>query len=72
MLVCSSTEYNRNYHRRTGQHQFGGANRVLSEWFRWGGGSSRNFPGSIFCGGGSRRIFLGSMSARFGGGVGVG
>ena len=49
-----------------GQHPFGGADRVLPEWIQWGGGvvadifrdpysvggggSSRNFPGSIFCG----------------------
>ena len=40
-------------HRRTGQHPFGGAARVLPEWIQWGGGgSSRNFPGSIFSGGG--------------------
>ena len=40
-------------HRRTGQHPFGGADRVLPEWIQWGGGgSSRNFPGSIFSGGG--------------------
>ena len=25
-------------HRRTGQHPFGGADRVLPEWIRWGGG----------------------------------
>ena len=51
-------------HRRTGQHPFGGADRVLPEWIQWGGvvadifrdpysvggGSSRNFPGSILCG----------------------
>ena len=38
-------------HRRTGRHPFGGADRVLPEWIQWGGGgSSRNFPGSIFCG----------------------
>ena len=36
-------------HRRTGQHPFGGADRVLPEWIQWGGGSI-NFPGSIFCG----------------------
>ena len=52
-------------HRRTGQHPFGGADRVLPEWIQWGGGvvaeifrdpysvggggSSRNFPGSVFC-----------------------
>ena len=35
-------------HRRTGQHPFGGAGRVLPEWIQWGGGSSRNFPGSVF------------------------
>ena len=42
------------HHRRTGQHpSFGRADRVLPEWIQWGGGgSSRNFPGSIFCGGG--------------------
>ena len=39
-------------HRRTGQHPFGGADRVLPEWIQWGGGCSRNFPGSIFSGGG--------------------
>ena len=39
-------------HRRTGQHPFGGADRVLPEWIQWGGGSSRNFPGSLFSGGG--------------------
>ena len=40
-------------HRRTGQHPFGGADRVLPEWIQWGGGgSTRNFPGSIFSGGG--------------------
>ena len=41
-------------HRRTGQHPFGGgANRFLPEWIPTvgGGGSSRNFPGSIICGG---------------------
>ena len=27
-----------NYHRRTGQHPFWGADRVLPEWIRWGGG----------------------------------
>ena len=45
------------YHRRTGQHPFGGADRVLPEWIQWGGGggSSRNFPGSIFSGGGGGR-----------------
>ena len=39
-------------HRRTGQHPFGGADRVLPEWIQWGGGGggSRIFPGSIFCG----------------------
>ena len=37
-------------HRRTGQHPFGGADRVLPECFQWGGGSSRHFPGSILCG----------------------
>ena len=25
-------------HRRTGQHPFGGADRVLPEWIQWGGG----------------------------------
>ena len=42
-------------HRRTGQHPFGGADRVLPEWIQWGGGggSSRNFfPASVFSGGG--------------------
>ena len=50
-------------HRRTGQHPFGGADRVLPEWILWGGGvvaeifrdpnsvggggSSRNFPRPI-------------------------
>ena len=29
----------------------GGADRVLPEWIQWGGGSSRNVPGSRFCGG---------------------
>ena len=43
-------------HRRTGQHPFGGADRVLPEWIRWGG-SSRNFPRPIQWGGGSGRIF---------------
>ena len=49
-------------HRRTGQHPFGGADRVLPEWIQWGGGSSRNFPGSIFSGGGGSSInFPGSL-----------
>ena len=50
-------------HRRTGQHPFGGADRVLPEWIQWGGGgSSRNFQGSIFIGeGGSSRHFPGSI-----------
>ena len=50
-------------HRRTGQHPFGGADRVLPEWIQsGGGGSSRNFPGSIFSGGGgSTRNFPGSI-----------
>ena len=26
------------YHRRTGQHPFGGADRVLPGWIQWGGG----------------------------------
>ena len=40
-------------HRRTGQHPFGGADRVLPEWIQCGGGgSSRHFQGSIFSGGG--------------------
>ena len=44
------------YHRRTGQHPFGGADRVLPEWIQWGGGgSSRNFPGSIL--GGVAQVF---------------
>ena len=40
-------------HRRTGQHPFGGADRVLPEWIRWGGGgrSSRHFPRPIRWGG---------------------
>ena len=46
------------YHRRTGQHPFGGADRVLPEWIQWGGG---NFPVSIFCEGGSSRNFPGSI-----------
>ena len=35
MCVCIAHR-----HRRTGQHSFGGggANRVLPEWIRWGGG----------------------------------
>ena len=42
-------------HRRTGQHPFGGggADRVLPEWIRWGGGVvAEHFPGTIFSGGG--------------------
>ena len=52
---CCST---RRSVRRTGQHPFGGADRVLPEWIQWsgvgggGGGSSRNFPGSIILWGG--------------------
>ena len=50
-------------HRRTGQHPFGGADRVWPEWIQWGGGGvvAENFPGSIFCGGGggSSRNFSG-------------
>ena len=56
-------------HRRTGQHPFGGGQTefcpngfsgggVVAEIFRdpysVGGGSSRNFAGSIFCGGGGK------------------
>ena len=39
-------------HRRTGQHPFGGADRVLPEWIQWGGGVvAEIFRGpSIFCG----------------------
>ena len=50
---CCEPEVGHYDHRRTGQHPFGGADRVLPEWIQWGGGgSSRNFPGSIFSGGG--------------------
>ena len=52
-------------HRRTGQHPFGGADRVLPEWIRWGGGSSRKFPGSIFSGVGGGVV---AEIFRFGGG----
>ena len=50
-------------HRRTGQRHLGGADRVFPEWIQWGGGSSRNFPGSMFRGGGggSSRNFAGSI-----------
>ena len=37
---------------RANIHLGGGADQVLPEWIRWGGGSSRNCPGTIFCGGG--------------------
>ena len=30
----------------------GGADGLLPEWIRWGGGSTRSFPGSIFSWGG--------------------
>ena len=43
-------------HRRTGQHPFGGADRVLPEWIQWGGGVvAENFrdPYSVGRGGGS-------------------
>ena len=53
-LDCNGVFAIRAY-RRTGQHPFGGggANRFLPEWIPTvgGGGSSRNFPGSIICGG---------------------
>ena len=50
---------------------WGGANRVLPEWIRWGGGSSINFPWSIFCGGVVADIFCHlAERARFGGGGG--
>ena len=55
-------------HRRTGQHPFGGADRVLPEWIQWGGGgSSRNFPGSIFSGGGVVAEFFGNPYIMWGG-----
>ena len=42
-------------HRRTGQHPLGGGGQTdfcPNGFRRWGGGgSSRNFPGSIICGG---------------------
>ena len=40
-------------HRRTGQHPFGGGRPSFARMDSvGGGGSSRNFPGSIFSGGG--------------------
>ena len=53
-------------HRHTGKHPLGGgADRVLPEWIRWGGGSSRHFPGSIFSGG-----VVAERPIRWGGGSG--
>ena len=45
-----------NNHRRTGQHPFGGANRVLPEWIQWGGGGvvAEIFRDPIQWGGSSR------------------
>ena len=40
----------------------GGADRVLPEWIQWGGGSSSNFLGSIYCGGVVAEIFRGPYS----------
>ena len=59
VCVCISVFTLMYAHRRTGQHP-----SVLPEWIRWGG-SSRNFPGSVFSGGVVPEIFR----ARFGGGV---
>ena len=38
-------------HRRTGQHPLGGGKPIFARMDSGGGGSSRNFPGSIICGG---------------------
>ena len=53
-------------HRRTGQHPFGGGRPSFARMDSvGGGGSSTNFPGSIFCGGGgSSRNFPGSICGR--------
>ena len=37
-------------HRRTGQHPFGGADRVLPEWFQWGGVVAEIFRDPYFVG----------------------
>ena len=39
-------------HRRTGQHPFGGADRVLPEWIRWGGVVAEIFRATFGGGGG--------------------
>ena len=39
-------------HRRTGQHPFGGADRVLPEWIQWGGVVAENFRDPYSVGGG--------------------
>ena len=48
-------------HRRTGQHPFGGADRVLPEWIQWGGGGGVvaeifRDPNSVGEGGSSRNL----------------
>ena len=49
------------WHRHTGQHPLGGGRPSFARMDSVGGGSSRDFPGSIFCGGGSSRNFQGSI-----------
>ena len=45
-------------HRRTGQHLFGGADRVLPEWIQWGGGVvAEIFRDPYSVGGGVAEIF---------------
>ena len=63
LLGVNNTSINLLYIGVRANIHLGGADRVLPEWIRWGGGgSSRNFPGSIFCGGGgSSRNFPGSI-----------
>ena len=37
-FLCVAKTVGSRSHRRTGQHPFGGADRVLPEWIQWGGG----------------------------------
>ena len=54
-VISKATRQSRTFpgdHRRTGQHPFGGGRPSFARMdsVGGGGGSSRNFPGSVFCG----------------------
>ena len=56
-MLQNLTEFREFDHRRTGQHPFGGGRPSFARMDSGGGGSSRNFPRSIFSGGVVAEIF---------------